>query len=260
MGIFKNILDLLFVPKCGACFAALPSGDEALCEGCKLKYEAEKSAKCGRCGYPIRYCRCTVGRGENAIPLVRVSGYSTRRDSVSKLMILHLKDNALRELLSLVARNMAEAFRFRASLERSEGKSVTASCTAENTYITWVGRSKRAYRRAGHDQSEELAKRISKELGFPIMRMLENVGHKAQKKLNSEERKKNAAKSHVLIADSTLFAGKNIIIIDDIVTTGASISACAEMLTNAGAGRVIALTFAQTESSREVYDDMPSVK
>ncbi len=251
---------MLFPPKCGACFAPIPSGDEALCEDCKLKYESEKSGKCGRCGYPVKYCRCTVGKGSDSVTLIRVTGYSTLRDSVSKQMILHLKDTALRNLLCLVSRDIADAFRFREKLESSEGKADVCSCTSENTYITWVPRSKRAYRKAGHDQSEEIAKRVSRELGFPLIRAFENVGHKAQKKLNSEERKKNASKSYVLTADSDLIKDKNVIIIDDIVTTGASISACAELLKGAGSAKMVALVFAQTESSREAYDDMPIVK
>ncbi len=263
MKLIQNILDLIFIPKCGACNCALPLG-KALCERCELKYEAEKSAKCGICAYPRKYCKCIIKNGSKDIPLVHVSGYSTKRDSVSKSMILCVKDHALHRLLDKLSLDMAEAFRFRCSIERSEERiqdgSTVFECTAENTLITWVPRSKRAYRKAGHDQALELAKRVSSELGFPVFTAFINIGRSAQKKLSSEKRTVNAEKSHMLIASEEEVLGKNIIIIDDIVTTGASIKACAEQLNEAGARKVIALTFAQTEANQEVYDDMPSVR
>ncbi len=264
MNILKNILDLIFIPKCGACSVALPSSEKALCESCELKYQAEKNAKCGRCGYPRKYCNCTIKDAEAEIPFVHVTGYSTKRDSVSKSMILHAKDNALKTLLDEISLDMAQAFRFRGRVERSEDKqpdqSTVFDCVSENTLITWVPRSKRAYRKAGHDQALELAKRVSHELEFPIFTAFMNVGKAAQKKLNADERAENAEKSHVFIGSREEISGKNIIIVDDIVTTGASIKACAKQLVHAGAEKVIALTFAQTEAYREVYDDMPSVK
>ncbi len=257
MRIFKNILDLLFVPKCGACFAPLPNGEDALCEGCLTKYESEKSAKCGVCAYPIRYCRCTVG---DNVPLVRVSGYSTRRDSVSKQMILHLKDNALKNLLELISADMSDEFIFKCKTERSEGGANVSRCSSENTVITWIPRSRRAYRRAGHDQAEQLARLVSKHLGFPLLKMFENVGRKAQKKLRSDDRQENAEKNYRCIMTREMLGGKNVIIIDDIVTTGASVTACAEKLKSVKAGLVVALAFARTESNKAVYDDMPSVR
>ncbi len=264
MRIFKNILDLIFVPKCGACSCAMPSGDYVLCEDCRIKYESEVSAKCGICGYPRKYCKCVIKDAKTEIPLVHVSGYSTKRDSVSKSMILHAKDTKLKDLFDKIALDMAEMFRFRCSIERSEDKmadrSTVFDCTSEDTLITWVSRSKKAYRRAGHDQALELSKRISRELGFPIFSAFVNVGRVKQKKLNAEKRKENAERSYLLIASAEQISGKKIIIVDDIVTTGASIKSCARQLFDAGAEKVIALSFAQTEAYKEVYDDSPLVK
>ncbi len=264
MKLFKNILDLIFIPKCGACFKALPSGEQALCEACLLKYESEKSAKCGRCGYPRRYCACVIKAEGKDAPLVHVTGYSTRRESVSKKMILRLKDNALHSLLDVISFDMAESFRFRCSIERSEDRvsdeSTVFDCVSENTVITWIPRRKNARIKAGHDQSFELAKRVSQELDIPILHMFINVGKKAQKKLDPEKRIINAEKSYIIFAPKEQISGKNIIIIDDIVTTGASIKACINQLRELGAEKVIALTFAQTEAYREVYNDSPAVR
>ncbi len=255
MKFFKNLLDLIFVPKCGSCGIALPSGDEALCAECAVRYATEKNLKCAVCGYPHIYCKCRISCDSGEIPLVHVAPYSTWRDSVGKRMVLHIKDNATRTLLDKMASDMVEAFNIRVSSE-----SVFCDMTPENTCITWVARSKKAYRKAGHDQSEELAKRISHLLGFPAFSCFVNLGRMSQKKLNSEMRLQNAVSNYILSADNEGFEDKIVIVVDDIVTTGSSIRSCAEQLLANGAKSIIALSFAKTENERISYNDSPRVK
>ncbi len=229
----------------------MPSSENALCEECEKLYTIERDKRCRFCGFPYRYCICRVLGDGREYSLIHVSGYDVKREAVSKRMVLHIKDDRLKELLDRMAFDMAETFRFRKNLELSEERTADAhtvfDCNSENTLVTWVCRSQKAYRRAGHDQSRELAMRVSKELGFETFEAFANIGGTAQKTLNSKNRRKNAESAQKLIADSDGFKDKNIIIIDDIVTTGASIGACADRLISAGANKVIALTFAKTD-------------
>ena len=64
-----------------------------------------------------------------------------------------------------------------------------------------------------------------------------------QTELNREERKKNVAQAFK-IKDEKFIAGKSIIVVDDVVTTGSTMNECAQALKNAGAENVYGLTLA----------------
>ena len=59
----------------------------------------------------------------------------------------------------------------------------------------------------------------------------------------------NAESSYGIVCEKELFYGKNVILIDDIVTTGASMGVCASLLKSAGAKTVTALVYAKTDGS-----------
>ena len=73
--------------------------------------------------------------------------------------------------------------------------------------------------------------------------------------LNAEERHENAKHSYVPADDGMNLAGTVVIIVDDIVTTGASIGACAELARQANARAVIGLVCARAESRRGIDEN-----
>lgn len=98
----------------------------------------------------------------------------------------------------------------------------------------------------GFDQSEEICKAMAKQYGLVCVELIKRRrGGKEQKKLNAAERKKNI---NSLMRPSKGTAdtarGKYVILLDDIVTTGASMSACLPMLRKMGVKGVICVTLA----------------
>ena len=89
-----------------------------------------------------------------------------------------------------------------------------------------------------------MAKEISRELGIPLVRTLKRLGGSAQKKADAGKRTENAAKSYSLAG--TDIAGRNFIIIDDVVTSGSTLESCISLLRSAGAKKIIAATAAKT--------------
>lgn len=86
------------------------------------------------------------------------------------------------------------------------------------------------------DQAEELAKAIAKELGIPCEALVKRRGISfAQKKLGAEGRSKNVVGKFACNEDVT---GKSILLIDDVVTTGSTVSECAKVLKKQGAKAV----------------------
>lgn len=236
--IAKNILDLIFVPKCAACGVAVESGDTSLCDECEHVHSLESKQLCADCSMPYPYCKCMVHYGDLKFKMLRVTGYRANEGSVAKQMILGLKDNRHRAALERMSSEMTRVLEKRAPDVLEYPK---------RAVIVWVPRSNKARRDAGHDQSYLLARRVSEKTGITLVKAFTSRGKRAQKTMNKDERMINAELSYDIIPDAYDFVGKNVIIVDDIITTGASIGVCGGMLVSAGAESVIALTYAKTE-------------
>ncbi|MBQ9948822.1 MAG: ComF family protein [Oscillospiraceae bacterium] len=97
----------------------------------------------------------------------------------------------------------------------------------------------------GYAHAERIARDISRR-GRKRCRSLMKISGKKQeqKKLNREERFENARNAYEIV-NKKYIVGNNILIVDDVCTTGATLSAIAAQLKAAGAAKVFALTFAQ---------------
>ena len=236
--VAKNILDLIFVPKCAACGKALDDAETALCEECEHVNSLEGKRFCTDCAMPYPYCRCSVHYGDMKFKMYRVTGYKTNEGSVAKQMILGLKDNIHRAAIERMSSEMTRVLMARApDIVEYPGRTV----------IVFVPRSDKARRDAGHDQSYLLAKSISEKTGIELADVFISRGKKPPKTLNKEQRMINAELNYDLLPDVYDFSGKTVVIVDDIITSGASVGVCGGMLVCAGAERVIALVYAKTE-------------
>ena len=123
---------------------------------------------------------------------------------------------------------------------------------AENTVITFVPRGRKAVIEHGFDQSRFIAEALSEKTGIPWAETVRRArGGREQKKLSAAERQKNVRGLYEAADEiETLVSGKNVILIDDIVTTGASMAACARYLVRARARAVICLSVATSEHKK----------
>jgi ComF family protein len=100
----------------------------------------------------------------------------------------------------------------------------------------------------GYNQAEIIARGISSRTGIPILRVIEAAGGEDQISLSAAGRTRNAAERFRLTADAVLM-GKYIIV-DDVLTTGSTASACAALLYQIGATDVRVATAAATYAGR----------
>ena len=99
----------------------------------------------------------------------------------------------------------------------------------------------------GGDHAEFIAKGTAESSGKPLRRMLGVTrGKKEQKHLSIEERFENAANGYKII-NNKYIKDSIILLVDDVITTGATISSIAALLKSHGAKAVYALTFAKTK-------------
>ncbi len=125
-----------------------------------------------------------------------------------------------------------------------------AKCIDENKIscdsITWVPLSRRRLRTRGYDQARLLAEETAKRTGFPCIATLRKKrNNPAQSSTGSAEKRRRNVKGVYEALPEAAIRGKTILLIDDIVTTGATLSECAGVLRRAGASEVIGLTLAR---------------
>lgn len=109
----------------------------------------------------------------------------------------------------------------------------------EYDILTWVpvSRIRRATR--GYDQVEVIAKAAGKELGTPATATLRKIRHtQPQSRLPNIAQRRANVLGAFRILDPAAVAGKRILLLDDIITTGATLSECARVLLTAGAKEV----------------------
>jgi ComF family protein len=121
--------------------------------------------------------------------------------------------------------------------------------------ITWVPVSAKRLRQRGYDQVELLARAVSEELGIPAVKTLEKFrDNQANSGLTDPaERRANVLGVYRPVQPER-FRGKRVLLLDDIVTTGATASECARVLLTAGAGEILfgAVAAGGTTSSKKV--------
>src|SRR5207244_2445918 len=112
--------------------------------------------------------------------------------------------------------------------------------------------------RRGFNQSELLAREISRRTGVPLVHVIKRVRHtSAQAGLTNTKRRDNVLRAFQVkrrIWDRALpkhpgafLKGLRVLLIDDVMTTGATAGACADVIRKAGAAHVTVLTLARVD-------------
>lgn len=111
--------------------------------------------------------------------------------------------------------------------------------------ITWVPISRRRRFRRGFDQSELIARVVAQELNLPLVAAAKKIRHTKPQSLmgDAAHRRANILGAY-RVTDSALVKDKRILLIDDIITTGATASEYSRILLTAGAKEVKLATVA----------------
>ena len=112
--------------------------------------------------------------------------------------------------------------------------------------ISWVPVSKKRLRSRGYDQARLLAEEIAKLMGMNAVPVLEKHKHAAaQSGVGSADKRKANILGAYRVLNAELVENKKILLIDDIVTTGATLSECAKTLLKAGAQQIVCAAVAR---------------
>lgn len=229
MSLAGHWADLLGLPRpmarCVVCGAAAGVG---LCNACAGAFPALGRC-CGVCGLPEPVRRCPRAAGGWRVARVfALFAYAAPLDEH-----LHaLKYNGARAVARGFAERLAAAVNERAPWVRD----------AEIVVPVPLGR--RRWRERGYNQAAEIARPFAKLVGLPCrfaLRRGESVA--AQSSLAARQRRANVSGA---FRASRAVAGRRVLILDDVITTGATVNAAAEAVLAAGAIEVTAIAVART--------------
>ena len=239
-----RLLDLLFPPRCLACGELIRTDNGTpLCGICLAKWvQSRRITASEHRGVAVR--RYTdITDPERAGSVIHAVGYVPgARDTVEYRLIMRLKTTYDRR----AAEFAADELRSLALTAMPELAGIGG-----DPVVTWIPRRHEAVRRYGFDHMDRTAKLLAKKLGISSARLLvRRRDAMEQKQLGIRDRRENAHKT-IIISPHAKIDGKTVLLIDDIVTTGASLEAGAKELLRAGASQVIAMTLAATVQKKK---------
>ena len=235
-GVFGAVVDALFPLRCLGC----GHGPGPFCDACTAAMVALVPPGCVRCGRPHdrQVERCADCPPE-PIAWSR-SAYLYAGPARSALM--RLKFSGWRSAAGALGPFLA-------------GTAVEAPFPCREPVVTWVPLGRRRRRTRGFDQAEVLARALGRETGWPVAHLLARVKETApQARRGARERREALWEAFAAAAPAPL--PQDVVLVDDVLTTGATAAACAAALVRAGAGRVGVLTFARALAGLDVREPL----
>lgn len=201
-----SLLDLLFPPKCVLCSRVLEHYETDICSQCR-----EDAPVCPQQNSKMHFVDgwCAIWYYEDDV-----------RES-----ILRYKFGNRRSYANNFARILAQKLKH----AYPEGFDV----------LTWVPISRRRRLKRGFDQVEKLATALAEYLDMQPVRTLKKIRHnRPQSGISGPaHRRANVLGAYRVIRPEILW-GKRVLLLDDVITTGATVGECARMLLTAGARQV----------------------
>jgi ComF family protein len=220
--MWSALAELVFPARCIGC----QRRGTALCPPCRLELPYLPRGVCVRCASRRSYGGCRgCRRLSSALSWVRAPcAYA----GVARAAVLNLKFRSGRYLVPVMGELLCGALR-----------------EVQVDLIVPVPLSRRRLRERGFNQAELLAQSVAIALSAPMGDgVLSRTERPSQHTLTATRRLANLAGA-VRCDKPDQVRGKRLLIVDDVITTGATVSACADTLAEAGASRICGLAFAR---------------
>lgn len=202
---------LLFPKNCEACGRVLTRSEEVLCFDCL--FELPRTHFCRELDNPVRQLFDGRMRVEKATAL-----FSFQKGSKFRKLLHSLKYNHKPEIGVLLGKELG-------------AEMLSSGNFSDIDYIIPVPLHPNREKKRGYNQSERIAAGISAVTGIPVLvgMLVRNDDTKTQTKMNKEERWQNVSGKFSL-TDADRLKGCHVLLVDDVLTTGATTEACGSVL------------------------------
>ena len=226
-GTLKPFLDFIFPPTCLACSNLLLDTERHVCTSCWNSIPRLHSA------HPL-FCQTRDRLVESEVIAGLISVFLFEKEGVFQALAHGLKYDGFKSIGRLMGRELGNVF---------QKSGMKAEC------LVPVPLHRVKMRERGFNQADMIARGLSDVTGIPVRTDILRRSRytQTQTKLDQEQRKKNVEDAFAIPESSHVPLGGTCILVDDVVTTGATIVACGEALHKAGFERVIAASLALAE-------------
>lgn len=216
-----TLKELLYPPRCPFCGKIMPQA--VPCEPC-LRGATELTAViCHICGADPAHCKC----GHRSFAFRRnVSAFVYEKSP--RRLLLRFKQRKKPQLAEFMGRRMYHHVKARLGTEFSA--------------VTYVPQTWWKFLRRGYCPAKLLAEQLAERLNLPCVQVLKRVRGKQQKFAVGNDCWINAKKNYTRLPGATVQG--SVLLVDDLMTSGATLSTCASLLREAGAEEVFCATFA----------------
>jgi ComF family protein len=226
----RSLIELLFPARCVGC----RTGGWPFCASCWAWVAALDPPWCQRCGRPLE--ASLPGCSDCPPPAVSWARSAFLYAGPVREALMSLKFGGLRSATSAFAPWMAEALS--RAPPQPGGKS-----RIEDATLTWVPLWPGRRRRRGFDQAEALARAVAANAGMPVRRLLARTRDTAPQAQRAGVARRRALQGAF---QATGTAPQLLVLVDDVLTSGATAAECARVLKRAGAREVGLLTAARS--------------
>lgn len=224
--VHEGALELVYPTRCVSCNAA----HQLLCPDCYHKIKlTDYTTACHNCGAPFGYLTCTECQKE-PWETDEVICAATYQDPVDHMIKIY-KDGGERRLAYLLAALMFTAYTYK---QMYNPERINA--------VTYIPATQHAYSKRGFDHMQLIAQHFSQMAELPLTATLTKLPTQDQRHLTKQQRAQNVSHSFEVRAP---VEGQTLLLLDDAITTGATLNQAAQTLKGKGAHRVIALALAR---------------
>jgi ComF family protein len=230
--MLAEVVALIVPPRCAACGAPGGRAGDVLCAACRRELPWLTAPCCRRCALPLPCGRRCPARGaafDSAWAAVAYDGAA--RDAMRALKFAGARPLA-RVMAAQIAANAPPALLAR---------------PAPGTVLVAVPPHPRRRRARGFDPAALIAAALARRTGLPLYRVLRRGRAPSHQLGASRDARRDPAR---LDFQARRAAPPRVVLIDDVHTTGATLSACAQALREAGSEHVAAVTWARTLDDR----------